>query len=81
MILAARGMFLSRLTTQTIAPCTIRAEVVKVVVKSKENRNKNSCILVNDNTDNVATKSYGEADRSNECEIRTSLVAKEMKLV
>ena len=31
-------MFLSRLTTQTIAPCTIRAEVVKVVVKTNNNR-------------------------------------------
>ena len=38
MILAARGMFLSRLTAQTIAPCTIRAEVVKVVVKTNNNR-------------------------------------------
>ena len=27
--------------------------------------------LVNDNTDNVARQSYGEADRSSESEIRT----------
>jgi hypothetical protein len=67
MILAARGMFLSRLMAQTIAPSTIRAECCQSCCKKKK-VNENSCILINDNTDNVATKS-------------TPLVAEEMKLL